>query len=144
MSAAPHCEFGYLKKNKNFPLYSKQESPIFSNISYLKQFTPDKMGAEAFILPNSLISKFFRAYPLVQWRSMKVTEDQLRSTLGLFSSSAVICQTDGCNGWMDGMVIIGHGSSKSTFDANNLMWNDAKFSQVLQKAHHYLICVKIH
>ena len=28
---------------------------------------------------------------------------------------------DGMDGWMDGMVIIGHRSSKSIFDANNIL-----------------------
>ena len=30
----------------------EQESQIFSNISYLKQFTSKKMGEEVLILPN--------------------------------------------------------------------------------------------
>ena len=50
--AAVHCENWYLKKNKYFQLFSKQESQIFSNISYLKQLTLKKMGAEELILPN--------------------------------------------------------------------------------------------
>ena len=41
------------KTNKYCLLFSKQESQIFSNISYLKQFTPKKMGGEVLILSNS-------------------------------------------------------------------------------------------
>ena len=40
-------------------------------------------------------------------------EGRLRSILGLLSSFRAICWTNGIG--MDGMVIIGHGSSKSTF-----------------------------
>ena len=39
----------------------------FSNISYLKQFTPKKMGAEELILSNSLFPISLRAQPIVQW-----------------------------------------------------------------------------
>ena len=46
-------------------------------------------------------------------RSSRVNSDQY---LGLFSSFRAICRKDGIG--MDGMVIIGHGSSKSTFGAN--------------------------
>ena len=41
------------KINKRFPLFSKHRSQIFSNISYLKQFTPKKMWPEVLILPIS-------------------------------------------------------------------------------------------
>ena len=50
---------------------------------------------------------------------------QLRSILGLFSSFRAICRTDGIG--MDGMVIIGHGSSKSTFGANKK--SDSNFQE---------------
>ena len=54
MAAALYRELGHLKNNnKYFPLLSQQESEIFSNISYLKQFNPKKMGEKALILPNS-------------------------------------------------------------------------------------------
>ena len=42
MAAAIHCENWYLKKNKYFPLFSQQESQIFSNIFIWNNSRPRK------------------------------------------------------------------------------------------------------
>ena len=42
MAAAIHCENWYFKKNKYFPLFSQQESQIFSNIFIWNNSRPRK------------------------------------------------------------------------------------------------------
>ena len=58
---------------------------------------------------------------LLHLSSYWVIEGLLRLILGLLSSFRVICKMGqmGGMGW-DGMVIIGHRSSKSTFGAKNI------------------------
>ena len=58
--AAPILNCDLKKKNyfffKKIPLFSAK---IFSNNSYLKQFTPKEMGPEVLIFPNSKFPTYF-------------------------------------------------------------------------------------
>ena len=45
---------------------SETDQILYSNIFYLKQFMPNKMGGEVLILQNFSIPNSLRAYPIVQ------------------------------------------------------------------------------
>ena len=56
ITAALHAQIGFHEIwliTEQHPRSANQWQPGFSNIYYLKQFMPKKMGAEVLILPNS-------------------------------------------------------------------------------------------
>ena len=58
---------------------SETDQILYSNIFYLKQFMPNKMGGEVLILQNSLIPNSLRAQPIVQccifWQLSNISTD---------------------------------------------------------------------